>query len=497
MTPKKVLSDDEVINKLSKKCDEECELEKNKSFEIIGQLASELDRQAEESKTNYLAFKESTSFSSPMNIFLSESHGTNDDIVRQIDNDSEEVINKEYVEQKENDENLSSSTTPAISNEIGLFTNQEFLRRQHLATETEKVRDKVKTELTTIKNGIRSMDKVDIVVKTSTVLGKVLAEVKIFVSGDPLEVMIGAVKIVNAIKNFFPPPASVISRHVTNILGTFVDIVKMELQKWQIAVDEHKRILSATVEDYSKMKSLENKDVKEFLQNEEFYGALNHIKAQIDAFDFLNTDHDYQKDKGIAQDIKFLLETDKILEIKEHLEKICFDTGLMKVNQTLIRNQFCTDLLHTYISLNQLRDLILASFVNKGYRSGLALHVLDVDKRRQADLKKWLEDKIVKNDSLSCPLFITKKQFWTDPVKELTVKNYIQNIDNNFLAALNRLDAEHCEHVEQDNLRQYCNCNDVGSHSMICDLHSQCSCKDYYRGKTCEIGESGINLIFC
>ena len=99
------MSDDEVINKLSKQCDGECELEKNKSFEIIGQLASELDRQAEESKINYLAFKESTSISSPMNMFLSESHGTNDDIVRQIDNDSEEVINKEYVEQKENDEN--------------------------------------------------------------------------------------------------------------------------------------------------------------------------------------------------------------------------------------------------------------------------------------------------------------------------------------------------------------------------------------------------------
>ena len=78
-----------MIDKLSKQCDEECELEKNKSFEIIDQLSSELDRQAEESKTNYLAFKESTSVSSSMNIFLSESHDTNDDIVRQIDNDSE------------------------------------------------------------------------------------------------------------------------------------------------------------------------------------------------------------------------------------------------------------------------------------------------------------------------------------------------------------------------------------------------------------------------
>ena len=144
--------------------------------------------------------------------------------------------------------------------------------------------------------------------------------------------------------------------------------------------------------------------------------------------------------------------------------------------------------------------MVLVSFVNKGYRSeklrGLALHILDVNKRRKGDLKKWLEDKIVQNDSLSCPLFITRKQFWTDPVRELRVRKFIQNIDNNFMANLTRLDAGHCEHVGQDNLRQYCKCNDVGSNSVICDLHSQCSCKDYFRGKRCEIGESGINFIF-
>ena len=103
----------------------------------------------------------------------------------------------------------------------------------------------------------------------------------------------------------------------------------------------------------------------------------------------------------------------------------------------------------------------------------------------------------MENDSLSCPLFITRKHFWTDPVRELRVKSFIQNIDNNVMAALNRLDAGQCEHVEQENLRQHCNCNDVGSHSILCDLHSQCSCKDYYRGKRYEIGESGMNLILC
>ena len=279
--------------------------------------------------------------------------------------------------------------------------------------------------------------------------------------------MIGVTNIVNAIENFLPPPASVITRHVSNILGIFVgggpnseDIVKKEFQQLQMGVDEQfrkqKRILSGRFENNSEIKSFEYQDLKEFLENNEFFGALTRIKAQIDAFDgrleFLSRDHKYQEDQVLSlsvQDIRFILETDEILEIKENLENACFDTGLMKVNQTLLRNQFCTDLLYTYISLNQLRDLILASFVNKAYRSeelrGLALYVLDVNKRRKADLKKWLEDKIVENDSLSCPLFITRKHFWTDPVRELRVKSFIQNIDNNVMAALNRLDAGQCE----------------------------------------------------
>ena len=65
---------------------------------------------------------------------------------------------------------------------MGLFTNQELLRRQHLAMETENLRDRVKTGLITIKNGIRSMREMDIVVKTSTALGKILVAVKRFES---------------------------------------------------------------------------------------------------------------------------------------------------------------------------------------------------------------------------------------------------------------------------------------------------------------------------
>ena len=102
-----------------------------------------------------------------MNMSLPEGNRTNDNILKQIENSSEEVIKEEYVEQAGIEENrsVSSSFNPSVSNEMGLFTNQELLRRQHLATETEKVRDKVKTLLTTIKNGIRSMGKMDIVLQ--------------------------------------------------------------------------------------------------------------------------------------------------------------------------------------------------------------------------------------------------------------------------------------------------------------------------------------------
>ena len=191
--------------------------------------------------------------------------------------------------------------------------------------------------------------------------------------------------------------------------------------------------------------------------------------------------------------MKFLVETDDVLAIRDNFENICLKTGIMKVNQTLDKSQFCTDLLYNYMILNQLRDIILVSFVKKAYKleeqKSVALYVLDVNKRRRADLKRWLKEKITENASLACPLFKTRKQFWTDPVVELRVKKFIQNVDNSLMAAVNKLDSEYCEQVTQDNLREYCACNHVGLHSLICDSQSQCSCKDSYKGKRCQIGE--------
>merc|ERR1719206_96390 len=91
------------------------------------------------------------------------------------------------------------------------------------------------------------------------------------------------------------------------------------------------------------------------------------------------------------KDIEFLIEKDSILVIQEKIETFCFDTGLMKVDQTLAKNRFCTDLLHNYITINQLRDIIIISFVNKAYKSeqlrSLALYVLDVNKERKTEMR--------------------------------------------------------------------------------------------------------------
>ena len=126
------------------------------------------------------------------------------------------------------------------------------------------------------------------------------------------------------------------------------------------------------------------------------------------------------------------------------------------------------------------------------YKEGMKNLAVDnaaVYKERKQDMRRWLKEKMIDNVDLYCPLFITNKHFWTDLKIEQKVRRIIQNIDKKMAATLGRLDGEQCEDAEQENLVEYCDCNEEGSLSRICDINSQCPCKDFYRGERCEIGE--------
>ena len=110
------MADEEAVNKLSEECDEECKNEKKKSFEIIDQLSSELDRQT-------------------------------------LESDYKEITNSSFA--------FTLHHIPKIAN----TTNQKRLTV-------------VKSELEIIKNGIRSLSKTELVRKTVTVLNQVLESVK-------------------------------------------------------------------------------------------------------------------------------------------------------------------------------------------------------------------------------------------------------------------------------------------------------------------------------
>ena len=405
-----------MVNKLSEECDEECKNEKKKSFEIIDQLSSELDRQT-------------------------------------LESDYKEITNSSFA----------------------FTTNQKRL-------------NVVKSELEIIKNGIRSLSKIELVRKTATVLNQVLESV----SQD--ETMSGVANVADAIASFIASPESLVTTAVLNIVDffggggqTFEYILKMEFQSLKNLTET----LLEKQKKFGKQKQLiENNTLKEFQWNDKFNEALTSTKAQQDVLDekfsYLQSENNYQ------EDLKVLVGTKAFETIREKMEDTCFNTRLMKVNQTLYKNHLCTDLLYTYLQLNQFRDIIQSSLIKMVYNEGmknLAVVNAAVYKERKQDLRRWLKEKMIDNVDLSCPLFITNKHFWTDLIIEQKVRKIIQNIDSKMVATLDRLDGGQCEVVEQENLVEYCGCTEEGSLSRICDINSQCPCKDSYRGEKCEIGE--------
>lgn len=162
----------------------------------------------------------------------------------------------------------------------------------------------------------------------------------------------------------------------------------------------------------------------------------------------------------------------------------------MKVNQTVIKNYFCTNLLKIYMDINQNRDLILIGLVNVVNRSPSqmksALHYLSLAKSRNKKIKKWMEDNILGNEYFACNLFVTKG-FRRDQNLDLRVRNYFHYLDEELLLKVKQLDPSTCEALLRTNTKEFCQCDEQGSLSYVCDPLKKCPCKSVWEGQKCSI----------
>ena len=344
------------------------------------------------------------------------------------------------------------------------------------------------------------MSKTESLKKASGEIGSILGTVR-KIQGT-LRLVAG---IANVFANFLPPPASTITRKfaaaIYDSFGTAPsteDVVREEFAKQKKFIndkfEEQKKFIAGEFEEQRALIT----DVKKFLENKEYQDALILAKSVHDMIEEKQIILSRWRDATIndlnAQNlinaIDVLGSTKDISSIRQKLEKICFEGDIMKVNQTLMKNHACTNLLKIYMDINQNRDLILIGLVNVVNRSPsqreLSLSYLDVAKTRNKEIKKWMKYNILGNEYFACNLFVTKG-FWSDQNLDLRVRNYFHYLDEGLLSEVKQLDPSTCEALLQTNTKEFCQCDEQGSLSYVCDPLKKCQCKPSWEGKKCSI----------
>ena len=236
--------------------------------------------------------------------------------------------------------------------------------------------------------------------------------------------------------------------------------------------------------------------MKNFLENNEYQDALILAKSvhklieekQIFLSHYRDVSINDWNTQNLINHIGVLDNTKDISSVRQKLEKICFEGDIMKVNQTFMKNHACTNLLKIYMDINQNRDLILIGLVNVVNRSpsqkDLSLSYLDVAKRRNKEIKKWMKYNILGNEYFACNLFVTKG-FWSDQNLDLRVRNYFHYLDEGLLSEIKRLDHSTCKALLKTNTKEFCQCDEQGSLSYDCDPSKNCQCKPFWEGQKC------------
>ena len=150
----------------------------------------------------------------------------------------------------------------------------------------------------------------------------------------------------------------------------------------------------------------------------------------------------------------------------------------MKVNQTIVQNKLCTNILYIFLTISAQRDTILSGLINKLYPTkykGVNKGYLNVAQNRRYEIGNWTRDNIISNDAIMCPLFVTHKHFWGNEIKVEKVLDYIKRVNTTFSADLASLTPERCEEVTKTNLEKFCRCPGKDFISTECNAKRQCT----------------------
>ena len=158
-------------------------------------------------------------------------------------------------------------------------------------------------------------------------------------------------------------------------------------------------------------------------------------------------------------------------------------------------NRLCTSILYNFLAINMKRETVLNALISKLQQSNKHKEsvegFLNIAAVRTNEMKIWIQNKIMKNDSLVCPLFIKDIGNWKNSIYMKSTRNFITNIDPSLGDRLSGLTTEYCQDVVDNNVKEHCQCHEDGALSIYCDIDGKiCKCNDKFRGEKCNIRNS-------
>ena len=169
-------------------------------------------------------------------------------------------------------------------------------------------------------------------------------------------------------------------------------------------------------------------------------------------------------------------DTSQYTKIQDQFSSICLGE-LMKVNQTIIQNKLCTDILYIFLTISIQRETILSDLINKLYQSkyrGATEGYLGIAETRKEIMRNWINNNIISNVAIACPLFVTHKNFWGNEIKMRKVLDYINRVDPTFSEDLTSMTPERCKKMTKTNLEEFCQCPGEDFISHDCNAKRQC-----------------------
>ena len=519
-----------MIEKLSSGCNKSCKETKQQTIDKLDLIKNAVEQEEEEGKK--VSKKEQEEGEEILkeisNFFLEfdkktynwETHKKR--LVKEISKAFEKgYLNEDHYNLMKNQVEKSSTFNPAILtslHEMKEQTEQELATRRRQSQKEKSAWEQSKVELKAWKTGVQSMSKTEALSKSSSAAGALWGAIGKFRatkddgSPDELKIVSGVSDIANAIAEFLPPPASVVTGSVSRILNIFgaggpstEKVVKEEFRKMKqfttnLFTKQNKLIKSQTQEILSAINDtqkfwINDKITKLLVASEGLHKTLDEHLIFLDTYRYKQINDDTANTLTNLVDIT--KDTDRFVRIKRNFENVCLDSKqrLMQSNYTVNENELCTSILYNFLAINMKRETVMHAFISKLRQSNKHREsvegFLNIATVRKNEMKLWTRNKIMKNDSLVCPLFITEIGNWKNSIYMQSTRNFILNIDRNLSDRLNGLTTEYCQDVVDNNVKKHCQCYEEGSISIHCNIDSKkCHCNEKFRGEKCDIRSS-------